>query len=93
MDEELESSLKKIEEALQDPWAVRIYHKLAWEEMVRENEESLIQEKIEEGREIGREIGEENTRIEIATRMKNDGFPVKDIATFTGLSKESIEKL
>ena len=97
MDEGLKLAVKKIEEALQDDNAVRIYHKLAWEEMVSENKERLIQEKIEEGREEGMEKGiekgEENRNIKIATRMKNVGIPVKTIAKCTDLSKEFIEKL
>jgi len=97
MDEGLKLAVKKIEEALQDDNAVRIYHKLAWEEMVSENKERLIQEKIEEGREEGMEKGiekgEENRNIKIATRMKNVGIPVKTIAKCTDLSKEFIENL
>ena len=90
MDEGLKASVKKIEEALQDENALRLYYKLEWEEISKQIEKKKEREK---GVEEGIEKGKENTKIEIATQMKNDGIPVKTIAKYTNLSKEFIERL
>ena len=47
----------------------------------------------EEGREEGKEEGREESRVEIAREMKKEGLPVAQIARFTGLSVEAVEKL
>ena len=54
---------------------------------------SIIETAKEEGREAGREEGREAGRAEIAKEMKKEGLPVSQIARFTGLSTEEIEKL
>ena len=46
-----------------------------------------------EGREEGREEGRVEEKISIARAMKSDGIPVANIAKFTGLSSEDIDKL
>ena len=58
---------------------------------------SMIETAKEEGREAGREEGRiegrEAGRAEIAKEMKKEGLPVTQIARFTGLGIEEIEKL
>ena len=97
MDEGLNSAVKKIERALQDDDAMRIYHKIEWEKMVEEKEKIRIQKEKEkereEGREEGIEEGMELEKIKIANKMKNKGISLQEIAEFTGLSYEFIEKL
>lgn len=46
-----------------------------------------------EGREEGRAEGEAARNLEIARKMKADGEPVDKIIRYTGLTKETIEKL
>jgi hypothetical protein len=41
----------------------------------------------------GEARGSQNKAIAIASEMKKDGIPVQQIAKFTGLSVEEIEKL
>jgi predicted transposase/invertase (TIGR01784 family) len=101
MDEGLKAAVKKIEEALQDDEALRIYHKLEYEKMLKENEEIRLkkskekgkEEGLEEGMEKGRDEGLEEKAIEVATNLKNMGLSVQDIARATNLSKEFIETL
>jgi len=47
----------------------------------------------EKGKKEGIEEGEENKAREMAAAMKNEGEPIEKISTYTGLSKEEIEKL
>jgi len=54
---------------------------------------SIIETAKEEGREEGREKGRVERDIEIAREMKKEGLPVSQIARFTGLSIEEIERL
>ena len=89
MDEGLKASVKKIEEALQDENALRLYYKLEWEEISKQIEKKRKKEEKKKER----EKGEENSNIKIATQMKNDEIPVKTIAKYTNLSKEFIERL
>jgi len=42
---------------------------------------------------MGREEGEHKKATAIALAMKQEGFPIKQIAKFTKLSIEEIEKL
>ena len=46
-----------------------------------------------EGREEGRAEGREEANMEVARKMLAAGILVEQIAQFTGLDKESIEKL
>ena len=46
-----------------------------------------------EGRAEGREEGREEANMEVARKMLAAGILVEQIAQFTGLDKESIEKL
>ena len=78
MDEGLKASVKKIEEALQDENALRLYYKLEWEE---------ISKQIEKKKE------RENTKIKVAIKLKKMGMSDEDIAKATDLNKEFIEKL
>ena len=55
--------------------------------------ETAKEEGREEGRLEGREEGREESRVEIAREMKKEGLPVAQIARFTGLSVEAVEKL
>ena len=101
MDEGLKSAVKKIEEALQDDNAVRIYHKLEYEKMIRENEKIRIKKEKEEirnksrkeGRKEGIEEGMEIKNIQVARNLKNLGISVQDIAKATGLSQKFIKNL
>jgi predicted transposase/invertase (TIGR01784 family) len=93
MDEGLNAAVKKIEEALQDETALRLYHKLEIEKMVMENEKIRTEERIKEGIEKGRKEGMEINNIKIATKLKNMGIPVQNIVKATDLSKEFIENL
>jgi len=69
----------------------REYYEAAQKAM-RDSAEALLTAK-EEGREEGREEGEKNKAVEMAKRMKKENEPVDRISTYTGLSKEEIEKL
>ena len=101
MDEGLKAAVKKIEEALQDENALRIYHKIEYEKMREANEKRMIEEEIEknrkegieEGIEKGREEGIELAQVKIATKLKKKGIPLEVIANTTELTIEFIEKL
>ncbi|KZX16564.1 PD-(D/E)XK nuclease family transposase [Methanobrevibacter cuticularis] len=82
MDEGLKAAIEKIEEAVQDREALRVYHLIEMERMKIENQ-------IEEGMEKGKKEG----IIEVATNFKKIGISIEDIAKATGLSKDTIEKL
>jgi len=47
----------------------------------------------EEGREQGREEGRVERALEIAGKMRNAGKPLSEIAEFTGLTVEAIERV
>jgi len=51
------------------------------------------QQGMEEGKLEGREEGEEKKQLEIARNMKKAGMSAEQIAEFTGLTKNQIEKL
>ena len=51
-------------------------------------EEGKLEGKIE-----GKEEGEEKKQLEIARNMKKAGMSVEQIAEFTGLTKDLIQKL
>ena len=55
--------------------------------------ETAKQEGLEEGIEKGIEKGAYLKAITIAKEMKNEGLPVAQIARFTGLTQEEIERL
>jgi len=96
--EGLIDSMKKIEDALQDEDAFDIYISNKIDEMSQETE---VEERVEEGRkegmekgiEKGREEGSATRAILIATNLKNNGFPIEEIAEVTDLTPEFIEKL
>ena len=50
-------------------------------------------EGLVEGEAIGLQKGRDAQNAEIARRMKNDDFPVKMIAQYTGLTEEEINEL
>ena len=59
-----------------------------------ENSIAYAEEKgIKKGIEKGKELGRREDSLEIARKMKEDGIPVAQIAKFTSLSIEEIEKL
>ena len=47
----------------------------------------------EKGKAEGKEEGREKNQSEIAMKMKKAGMSVEQIAEFTGLTKDQIEKL
>ncbi|MCL2115650.1 MAG: Rpn family recombination-promoting nuclease/putative transposase [Methanobrevibacter sp.] len=51
MDEGLKTAAKKIEEALQDDTAVMLYRRQQYDQMVKENEKVMMEERIKEERE------------------------------------------
>jgi predicted transposase/invertase (TIGR01784 family) len=109
MDEGLEAAVKKIEEALQDDNAVRLYHKLELEKMKKENEQIRTEERIkkerkeglkegiekgrEEGKEEGIEKGMKIANINMAIKLKKSGGSIQEIAKLTGFTTEFVEKL
>ena len=46
-----------------------------------------------EGKDEGEKTGEKNASLRIAQSMKNDGVKTSQIAQYTGLTIEQIEKL
>ena len=55
--------------------------------------ENSIEFAKEEGIEIGKELGRREDSLEIARKMKEDGIPAAQIAKFTSLTIDEIEKL
>lgn len=51
------------------------------------------EEGLEEGLEKGREEGIEQGKVQLIRGMHKNGMPLEDIAKFTGLSTEEIQKL
>ena len=70
---------------------------LAEERGLKEGREEGRQEGREEGRQEGRaeglEQGMEKRTLEIARKMKAAGKPLSEIAEFTGLPAETIERM
>ncbi|MGI5172642.1 hypothetical protein H0R92_03445 [Treponema sp. OMZ 840] len=56
----------------------------------REEEREIA---LEEGEAIGLEKGARQTKLETAKLMKAMNYPISDICTISGLSKEEIEKV
>jgi predicted transposase/invertase (TIGR01784 family) len=56
-------------------------------------EELLLDRATKQGIETGVEKGEHRKALDIAREMKKESFPVEQIAKFTKLSVEEIEKL
>nr|AXS01284.1 transposase [uncultured bacterium] len=61
--------------------------------MMRTNAEKNREEGREEGKAEGLAQGKAEATIENAKKMKNKGYPAKDIAEITGLSIEEVESL
>ncbi|WP_424100513.1 hypothetical protein [Moorena producens] len=55
--------------------------------------QTLIQEGIEQGIEEGRQEGRQEEKQQIAKQMKTAGLPAQDIAQYTGLSMDEIDRL
>jgi len=55
--------------------------------------EAIRRQSLAEGMEKGLEEGMEKRTLEIARKMKNTGRPFSEIAEFTGLPLEAIERL
>jgi predicted transposase/invertase (TIGR01784 family) len=56
-------------------------------------EELLLDRATKQGMEKGMEKGEHRKALDVARKMKKEGFPVVQIAEFTGLLVGEIEKL
>jgi len=85
-DEGLVASMKKIEEALQDPDAFDTYMTIKIEQMHQEN---VMRENLEKGMKKGIEKGKEET----AVKLKNKGISLEIIAETTGMPLSKIKKL
>ena len=57
------------------------------------NWDDALEVRYKEGREEGHEEGLEESRIQIARKMKTAGRPLSEITEFTGLSPEAIEQI
>lgn len=84
-DEGLKSSMKCLENALQNG----AFDEYFYQKLNEFHQENVIKERIEKGKEEGRE----EKKLEIAIKLKNKGLPLDTIAETTGLSISRIEKL
>ena len=100
--EGLNIAIKRIEEALQNEDAYDIYMNQKIEEIHQNNiikqkekksEEKGREKGIEEGREKGIEEGREEGIIITATKMKNRGISIEEIAEITNLTPKFIKTL
>ena len=56
-------------------------------------ENDIREQAVAEGKAIGKAIGKAEGRLEIARKLKENGFSIADIVRVAGLSAEEIDKL
>ena len=89
-DKVISKYMKEIEKVNEDP---EFYEYISAEEDNRKIENSIKTQYLNEGRAEGRAEGVRDYSIEVAKKMKEDGFNIDLIEKYTSLSKKEIENL
>ncbi len=89
--DELNSRAEMLEDALAEGYAKGV--ELGREKGLEDGRKEGREVGREEGRKEGREEGIESARKDIATKMKQSGISIKEIALFTGLDEKVIMDL